>query len=57
LLLVIFLRHLRPPMYFDDYDIIYGFLCIFVSYGLYLPLKMYLHAYVYVFLYVCEMLV
>jgi hypothetical protein len=50
-----FLRRLCPPMYSDDYDIIYGFLCLFVSYGSYLSLKMYLHVYVYVFLYVCEM--
>jgi hypothetical protein len=50
-----FFRLLRPPMYSNDYDIIYRFLCLFVSYGSYLPLKMYLHVYVYVFLYVCEM--
>jgi hypothetical protein len=36
-------------MYSDDFDIIYGFLCLFMSYGSYFPLKMYLHVYVYVF--------
>jgi hypothetical protein len=37
-------------MYSDDFDIIYGFLCLFMSYGLYSPLKMYLHVHVSIFL-------
>jgi hypothetical protein len=54
LLLVIFLRRLHPSMYSGEYDVIYGFLCLFVSYGSFFQ-KMYLHVYVYVLSYVFKM--
>jgi hypothetical protein len=48
----IFLRHLRPPMYSDTFDIymcIYIFLCLMD----YIYLQMYLHVRVCAFSYMC----